>query len=212
MRVLGMCLLIVGCIGGCASCEMDTTFETSRGERMHSIGLASQRQTSMIASGAAAVVGVLLYGFGELLYQRQHHGPRCPQCNGPLDDEPKVCRHCRIELRWTKKGNPLTVERFEEYRQALEDAEEAKAVAQHHRAQIAAERREEMRLAGRSAGQALVALLNSIGNLAVSVPLAVDGALKKAAGDGNEIIYRFFQALVYVAVPAGIAAAVFLIR
>ena len=29
----------------------------------------------------------------------------------------------------------------------------------------------------------------------------IDGALRKAAGGGNEIVYRFFQVLLYVVVP-----------
>jgi hypothetical protein len=202
-----MFLLIGGCIGGCASCSMDTTVEG-----VHNIGKISERQTSLIGSGVCAVVGMLMVGFGELIAARTHKGPRCPECNGPLDDQPKVCRHCRIELRWTKNGSPLTVERFEAYRQALEDAAVESALTKSRRAQIAAQRREELGVAGHAIGDAALAFLKATAAFLLSVPLAVDATLKKAAGDGNEIIYRFLQAMVYVGVPAGIAAAVLLIR
>ena len=33
------------------------------------------------------------------------------------------------------------------------------------------------------------------------VASGIDGALRKAAGEGNEILYRFFQVLLYVGVP-----------
>jgi hypothetical protein len=204
MRGLGLLLIAGGCIGGCVSCAMDTTVPTSGGDRVYNIGLVSERQNTMLASGAALIVGVLLFGFGELIAQRTPKGPWCPTCNGPIEGTPKICRHCSAELGWIDE-KPVTIEAFEAHRTRRVEAAE-------RRAEVLEEGVGRLVEAVKLTCYAPVALLRSLFSLAASAGAAFDAGLKKAGGDGNDIIYRFFQTLLYLGVPAGILLAVIFMR
>lgn len=211
MRVIGIVLIAVGCIGGCASCAEDTTVSTDGGSRVHNIGLMDERRNHLIVSGFAAIAGVLLYGFGELSVRRSPSGLVCPRCNGALSGKPEVCQHCRTELRWPDGGRPVTREQFDEERRRRYEAEERerKRIAEENRrmqereAQWLAEISEKLRRTTRIVERGCLAIRGAI----VGAGLAIDGLLRTAAGDGNEIVYRFFQVLFYIALPAAIVLA-----
>jgi hypothetical protein len=191
---------------------MDTTVSTSGGDRVHNIGLMNDRQNYLIVSGMVAIAGILFLGFGELIEQRRPKGPRCPMCNGIISGTPQLCQHCRSRLWWIDEFDPVTQEEFEEHHASeLKEAAVRERVAEL-RSERAVQRRDKLVKAGRATGEASVTVLGAFGHLVASGAARFDGALKKAAGDGNDIIYRFIQAIVYLGIPAAIAAAVVFTR
>jgi len=207
MRTIGALLLIGGCIGGCGSLAENTTVETGSGGRVHNIGLVSDRQNHLIISGFVALAGVLFFGFGEVAASRKApSGPRCPHCGGVLESiRARLCQHCGSELRWVD-DDPLTPEQFEEHKRAQAQDEKRLQRQMQRAARASAERREAARETGRAVASGAAKVSRSLFSSAVGVGAAFDGAIRKAAGDGNEIIYRFLQIAVYLGVPGAIAA------
>jgi hypothetical protein len=70
MRVIGMLLLLVGLGMAFITWNKDTTVSTELG-RVHNIGLMADRRDKLFLSGAAAVTGAILLGFGEVLYKKK---------------------------------------------------------------------------------------------------------------------------------------------
>jgi hypothetical protein len=208
MRVLGVLLLVGGCIGGCASLAEDTTVETRGGDRVHNIGLVSERQNHLILSGFVAIAGILFMGFGEVVASRQappaRTGPPCPMCNAILEGQPQICRHCRSQLRWVD-GVALTPEQFEEHQRA-----QARERQRKEQATLASVERFAHRTQGIGRGVASSARRAGRGLLSpiLGAGLWFNGLIRRSAGEGNEIVYRFLQVLLYLGVPAAIAASV----
>jgi hypothetical protein len=139
-------------------------------------------------------------------------GTRCPRCHGLLHEQPEICQHCRTELYWIDDDQPVTQEQFEEYKKQERYEEEIRQKTSERRSQAAAERRDKLAETGKATVQASATVMSAFGSLIISAGLAIDGIVKKASGEGNEIIYRFFQVLLYVGVPAAIVAAIILSR
>ena len=217
MRALGLFLIACGCVGGCASCAMDTTVETRGGGRVHNIGLMSERQNYLIVSGVVGIVGVLFVGFGEVARDRTPKGPKCPMCNGALSGQPQLCQHCRSELRWVRgEPDPMAPDQFATYQAEWLEENERQEGHQRFREEVSARRRAKAASAGKAVGRAMgtaaLAVLGSLGAVVVWAPRAFDSLLKNAAGEGNEIIYRFFQTLVYLGIPGAVVLAIALRR
>jgi hypothetical protein len=212
MRAFVVLLLVGGCIGGCSSQGMDTTVSTSGGDRVHNIGMMNDRQNYLIVSGMVAISGILFIGIGELIEQRTPKGPKCPMCNGIISGKPQLFQHCRSRLWWTDEFDPVTQEEFEEHEASDLREAEVKARVADMRSERAAQRRKNIAKAGRSTGEVSVTMIAAFGQLIVSATAGFDGMLGKAAGEGNDIIYRFFQAVVYVGIPVVIGATVVLMR
>jgi hypothetical protein len=157
------------------------------------------------------IVGAIFWGFGAIAQQQRtpttpmEKGPFCPACHGHLNGRPRVCQHCRSELRWIGDEKALTLDEFSEYEREKEQAERERGVEEWRRSEIARERREMVAAAGMASGRASVEFVRSLGSLTVAAAVGFNSLLKKGAGDGNEIIYRFLQFLVYLGLPAAIA-------
>jgi hypothetical protein len=144
----------------------------------------------------------------------EHTGPSCPSCHGPLDDEePEICRHCRSKLFWTEDGDPLTDEAaIRAYKHAVIDEaqkrEKLRRMAAARENVLAIEREQKRQERVEWADRTARATTRGF----VGIFTGFDGLIRKASGEGNEIVYRFFQVLVYVGIPAAAAAVTMLSR
>lgn len=66
MKPLSLILCTIGIIGIFFALSMDTSVATYGGDRIHNIGLISDRQNYVIASGILLLVGVILFGFSTI--------------------------------------------------------------------------------------------------------------------------------------------------
>ena len=197
MRVLGVLLFLGGLLGLWIAFAMDTTVATEFG-RVHNIGLMSQRTNYLIVSGIITLVGVLLLGFGEVIYQRTPK-TRCPACNGGIEGQPKLCQHCQSEINW-EYGSPITPEQAEIEREYDAENDIAELEKEVLRSEQRARRAENQAAAMATASRGLAATWAA----AIKTPGKIDTGLRKAVGEDNVIVYRFIQIVFYFALPAAI--------
>jgi hypothetical protein len=96
----------------------------------------------------ATFYGLLLGPLGIVLAFVLDGRPQCPECNGRLDGEPRVCRHCRAAIAW---GPDMTV--LSEMAAAIEEREEPERQARIERAIKKANENRQARLAARTAAE-----------------------------------------------------------
>ncbi len=158
------------------------------------------------------VVGLLMSILGAVSANapKPHTGNNCPSCNGPIDGEPAACRHCTRQIYWFE-GKPCRSQEelgaWQEWRVQQDRERESKHwdTVRRNRAQIETVRR--FSRASLSASKTAVTLVVAT---VISVAVAFDTLIRKAAGEGNDIIYRFFQAMFYLGIPAVVVALKFM--
>ena len=115
MRILGAILAVAGLIWGVVAFNMSTHVHVPENrvvsplgsysipaKDVHNLDLADRRQTHLMISGAALLIGTLLVGFGSLkgasTNDRDTEVRSCPFCAEDVKIEAKLCKHCGKEL------------------------------------------------------------------------------------------------------------------
>lgn len=103
MRLLGTLLFIAALMVLVVGFSLDTTVASGLGnDRVHNIGLMSQKQNVIILGGSLAVAGAMLLGLAgrsSFVPRTAQEGYRsCPQCAEIVKNEAKVCRYCQRDL------------------------------------------------------------------------------------------------------------------
>lgn len=125
MKALGTVLCIIGAIGLVVSLNMDTTASTSSKQvwggdrwiddpnsRIHNIGLIDERHTYILLSSLALIVGVILFGFGELTAAQL-------RANSPRTEEQKQLEYETERRRFEERENQRRIHEVRQ-RQAAE--------------------------------------------------------------------------------------------
>jgi hypothetical protein len=213
MRQVGIFLICCGLVGGCASCAEETTV-SGHGERIHNLGLIADQLKHLIISGTVTLAGVVFFACGQLARNNKEADEEltCPQCESIVGPGARACRHCGIQLVWDDAGEPVAREEFDRLNQAT----------QATRSRVERERRLEVEAADQRRKKAREAIEKTFGATRLltgrtlagfaAIPLGFDRGIRALAGDGNQIVYRFLQALVYVGLPALVVTVTIMLR
>jgi len=99
MKSWGVILIIIGIICGYTAITMDTSVETSLGQRVNNLGLMNQQTNFLISAGIAFISGVLLIGFSSRSEASSSRAIRtCPYCAEQVKAEAVICRFCQKDL------------------------------------------------------------------------------------------------------------------
>jgi hypothetical protein len=124
-------------------------------------------------------------------------GGNCRQCNERLNGFPKVCPHCHATLEWIG-AKSLSPEQAVAERKQLEFVRQQKEEKVIRALEAAKMRRQE----NRKDFSAIIGFFGALWQSFIRLPGKVDSHLRKFAGEENAILYRFFQAVLYLVFPA----------
>ena len=153
------------------------------------------------AAAEGLVLGLIFGPLGVIVTFAIDKRPQCYQCAGRLDDQPKVCPHCRAELAWPYYGPPMHPE--EAKRQQQQETIAAKQEQTEAVVRLA-ERRQQREESLATWFDAFAWVFERGKQAALWLcrqPGRADSAMRHAFGDENVIIYRFTQIMLYAVAP-----------
>lgn len=126
--------------------------------------------------------------------------PACPLCSRPVVADAPNCQGCGSLLRWIE-ARPYTLDQAEDVLARRE--KEAKEKEAQRRAEAALRERQyiEMRKRQEENIRAVQTSVSQFFRWWVAFPSRFDAGMRRFLGEENDIIYRFVQVMVYVAVP-----------
>ena len=159
--------------------------------------LMDKRMTQLISGCSMAIVGGLLLCSG-LVANRG--GFQCPTCGGRVHRGYSICQHCSNDLVWGIMHSPVTPARAESLQQEQYQREikTAERFPEYDKQSV-----EELS----SSEPVWTYLFNGIKNL----PLQIDSILRKAAGEGNDIVLWFFRFVLVAFIVVGILAGIYVL-
>ena len=114
MKKIGISVLIIGLVGLVLALGIDTSVATGHGDnRVHNIGLMSEKQNYLFVAIALAVVGVVLLALGikngtPLSFwnptDANKQSRACPYCAEQIKSKAVVCRFCGKDVEPSIEG------------------------------------------------------------------------------------------------------------
>lgn len=108
MKTFGALILLAGLVWLGFAYSMDTSVSAYGYGRVQNLSLMETRNTHLLLSLGAVVVGVLLLGFG--LMQRPAEAGKgyrtCPHCAESVRIEARLCKHCQRKLPAWQSDDP----------------------------------------------------------------------------------------------------------
>jgi hypothetical protein len=171
----------------------------------------------MILGGLAALMGVILIGFGSLAGKttgtlpKEESEPRCPVCKGTIVGGCQVCQHCRTPLEWV--GNKaMTLEEAEDARleKARMDAamREREERYKRQRYELDRQRQEAALVSMETSLASTMAWLRAVIRGIARFPRKCDALLRSLVGEENTILFHFVRCLILLASTVAVFALV----